>query len=61
MSARQVQRLAYRPDEAAEAIGVSRAFFYAEILPELRVVYRGRVRLVPVSEIARWLEREAVR
>ena len=56
-----VPRLALRPDEAARAIGVSRSFFFAEILHELRVVRRGRVRLVPVRELERWLDQNSSR
>ena len=54
-----MRRLALRPEEAAEAIGVSRSFFFADILPELRVVRRGRVRLIRVAELEQWLERNA--
>ena len=54
-------RLALRPEEAAEAIGVSRSFFFDEVLPELRVVRRGRLRLVPVKSLEEWLERNAAR
>lgn len=60
-SSRPVPRLALRPDEAAEAIGLGRSAFYERVLPELRVVYAGRARLIPVTEIERWLEKEAVR
>jgi excisionase family DNA binding protein len=56
-----VTRLALTPDEAAASIGMSRSMFYAEVLPELRVVRRGRKRLVPVRELERWLEANAVR
>jgi excisionase family DNA binding protein len=56
-----VPRLALSPDEAAEAIGVSRSHFYAEVYPELRIARVGQRRLVPVSELERWLEREAMR
>ena len=49
-------RLALRPDEAAAAIGVSRDFFDEHVLPELRIVRRGRRRLVPIRELERWLE-----
>jgi hypothetical protein len=35
--------------------------FFAAILPELRVVRLGRVRLVPVVELERWLDRQAAR
>ena len=58
---RPVPRLALRPDEAAEAIGLGRSAFYERVLPELRVVYAGRSRLIPIAELERWLEREAIR
>jgi hypothetical protein len=53
--------LALRPEAAAQALGVSRSFFFAAILPELRVVRRGRLRLVPVAELESWLEKNAAR
>ena len=56
---RPVVRLALRPEEAAEALGVGRSFFYEQVLPEVRVVYRGRVRLIAVAELQRWLDNEA--
>jgi excisionase family DNA binding protein len=52
-------RLAVSPREAAAMLGVSRDFFDEHILPELRVVRRGRLVLIPVTEIQRWLDREA--
>ena len=57
----RVPRLALRPEEAAEALGVSRSFFFERVLPQLRVVRCGRVRLVAVSELQRWLEQNAAR
>ena len=54
-----VARLALAPNEAAAALGVSRDFFDEHVLPELRIVRRGRRRLVPVRELERWLDREA--
>ena len=36
-----VARMALSPDEAAIALGVSRSFFFAEILPLLAVVRKG--------------------
>ena len=58
---RSVPRLALRPEQAAEALGVSRSFFFESILPELRVVRCGRLRLVPVTALEEWLERNAAR
>jgi excisionase family DNA binding protein len=48
-------RLALSPDEAAEALGVSRDYLDEHIAPELRWVRRGRRKLVAVAELERWL------
>lgn len=64
LSARQVDvvpRLALTPADAAAALDVSRDFFDDHVLPELRVVRRGRKRIVPVRELERWLEENAGR
>jgi hypothetical protein len=60
-SPRAVPALALRPDQAAQALGVSRSFFFSEILPELRVVRCGRLRIVPVRSLEDWLERNSAR
>lgn len=52
-------RLALSPDEAAGVLGVSRDYFDEHILPELRVVRRGRRILIALAELERWLERSA--
>ncbi|MGH2964235.1 MAG: hypothetical protein ACRDMH_02475 [Solirubrobacterales bacterium] len=54
-------RLALTRSEAAASLGVSLDSFERHIQPELRLVRRGRLRLVPVRELDRWLEREAAR
>jgi hypothetical protein len=54
-------RLALGPDEAAQAIGVSRDFLDEHIAPELRWVRRGRRKLVSIRELEQWLERSAAR
>jgi excisionase family DNA binding protein len=51
--------MALAPAEAAQAIGVSRRYFYDHVLPELRVVRRGRKRIVPTNELERWLTENA--
>ncbi len=56
-----IPRVTLRPDEAAAALGVSRSAFYARVMPQLRCLTVGRTRLVPVSELEAWVEREAVR
>jgi excisionase family DNA binding protein len=54
-----VPRLALSPAEAAEALGVSRDFLDEHIAPELRIVRRGRRKLIPVLELERWLSEQA--
>ena len=55
----ELPRLAYSKSEAAHSLGVSVDYFQQHVLPDLRVVRRGRRRLVPVRELERWLDREA--
>lgn len=57
----RVPRLALSKSEAAEALGVSVDFLEAHILHELRIVRRGRRRLIPVRELERWLDENAAR
>jgi hypothetical protein len=59
--AREAPRLALRPEEAAESLGVSRNYFDAHIAPELRFVRRSRLKLFPIVELEGWLDREAAR
>jgi excisionase family DNA binding protein len=55
-------RLAVTPGEAAAMLGVSRDFFDEHIKPELRIIRRGsKTILIPISELVRWLERNAAR
>lgn len=54
-----IPRLALRPEEAARSLGVSLDYFTEHIRPDVRVVRRGRCLLVPTSELARWLEKNA--
>lgn len=54
-----IPRIALTPPEAAAAIGVGLDFFNANVAPDLRLVRRGRKRLVPVSELERWTAENA--
>jgi excisionase family DNA binding protein len=58
---RAVPVLALSPDEAAAALGVSRDYLDEHIAHELRWVRRGRRKIVAVTELERWLDREAAR
>jgi hypothetical protein len=54
-----VSPVAVRKDVAASMLGVSVDFFEQEVQPELRLIRRGRLVLVPVRELERWAERNA--
>lgn len=57
--ATSIPRIALTPAEAAAAIGVGPDFFEANVAPELRLVRRGRKRLIPVTELERWVAQSA--
>lgn len=54
-----VPRFALTPAEAAASIGVGPDFFDANVAPQLRLIRRGRKRLVPVGELERWVSENA--
>jgi hypothetical protein len=56
-----IPRFALTPPEAAAAIGVGPDFFEENVAPELRLIRRGRKRLVPVAELERWVSESAGR
>lgn len=56
--AHQVERLAYTPHQAAEALGVSVATLDRRVLPSIETVkLPSGARLIPVVELERLLER----
>jgi hypothetical protein len=64
MSAREIDtapvpRLALSVEEACAALGVGWDFWAEHIAPDVRLVRRGRRKLVPVAELQRWLEESA--
>jgi hypothetical protein len=61
LSASSTPRLALTRAEAAAAIGVSVDSFERYVQPELRLIRRGRLRLVAVRELERWLDSNAAR
>jgi excisionase family DNA binding protein len=54
-------RLALSKVEAADALGVSVDFLEGHVMHELRIVRRGRRRLIPLGELERWLDENATR
>ena len=51
----QIPTLALTVDQAASSLGLSTANFSERVLPHVRTVKVGRVRIVPVVELERWL------
>lgn len=56
-----IPRVALTPPEAAASLGVGPDFFDANVAPELRIVRRGKKRLVAVAELERWVAENAER
>jgi hypothetical protein len=56
-----IPRLALSREEAADAIGMSLNSFERHVQPTIRLVRLGRMRLVPVAELERWLSENASR
>lgn len=52
-------RLSLTPTEASAALGCSRSHFDRYVMPQLRIVRSGRLRLIPVQELERFLREEA--
>jgi hypothetical protein len=54
-----VPRMALTRQEAARSLGISLTSFEQYVQPQLRLVRRGKIRLVPTREVERWLEENA--
>src|SRR5690348_4019481 len=54
-----VPRLMLTRREAAAALGMSLNHFARHVQPELKVVLSGRLVLIPISELERWVQRHA--
>jgi excisionase family DNA binding protein len=52
-------RLALTRSEAARSLGMSLDSFERHVQTQIRLVRRGKLRLVPVAELERWLEANA--
>lgn len=56
-----IPRVALTKRQAAEALSISLRSFENYVQPELRMIRRGRMRLVSVTELQRWAEENAER
>lgn len=54
-------RLALSKAEAAESLGCSVDYLEQHVLPDLRVVRRGRRVFIALAELERWLDRSSSR
>jgi excisionase family DNA binding protein len=52
---RPVPRLALTRAEAASSLGMSVDSFERYVQPSLRVIRQGRLRLIPVAELEKWV------
>lgn len=58
---REVPRLAFNQQEAAESLGISVDHFERHVKAELAVVYSGSLRLYPRKVLERWLDDHSIR
>ena len=56
-----IPRLALTREDAATALDMSLDSFERHVQPSIRMCRLGRMRLVPVRELERWLEENAER
>jgi excisionase family DNA binding protein len=59
MTTRTVPRLALTREEAAMALGIGLTTFKERVQPHLRLVRMGKVRMIPVAELEKWLVENA--
>lgn len=52
-------RVALTRAEAAGALGISVDSFERYVQPEVRVIRRGRMRLIPLGDLERWADDNA--
>jgi excisionase family DNA binding protein len=58
---KRAPRFALTREEAARSLGMSLDSFERYVQAEVRLVRRGRLRLVPVRDLEAWVERNAER
>jgi hypothetical protein len=53
-----VPRISLTLEEAAASLGMSLAHFRRHVLPDLKIVRSGALRVVSIRELERWVDRE---
>ena len=56
---RGIPRVALSRQEAAASLGMSLDSFERHVQPELKLIRRGKLRLVPMVELERWATENA--
>jgi hypothetical protein len=56
---RAVPRIALTKAEAPESLGISVGSLNKYVLPDVKVIRRGTIVLIPVAELERWAERSS--
>ena len=56
-----IPRVALSRDEAAASLGISLDSFERHVQPTIRMIRRGRLRLVSLAELERWTDTAAER
>lgn len=56
-----IPRVALTREEAAASLGMSLDSFERHVQGSVRMIRRGRMRLVPVAELERWADEQAER
>jgi hypothetical protein len=54
-----VPRVALSREEAAASLGISIDSFERHVQPDVRLIRRGRLRLIPLCELERWAAEQA--
>ena len=54
-----IPRLALTREEAASALGMSLDSFERHVQPTIRLLRLGRMRLIPIRELDRWVDAHA--
>ena len=54
-----VPRIALTRAEAPRALGISMDSFERYVQPEVRIIRRGRMRLIPLRDLERWADENA--